>query len=446
MASMTAVGLAGLSNLTQHPAMMDWARRSYGTALALTNQALRDPSEAVKDTTMLSILVLGTYEMLTGKNAQTVRAWQEHINGAAALASMRGLGQFGTKAGARMFMMLTQIVLISCIQRNMPMPPPLVELRNQLGMLTGGRDPNWRLTGPIYRVMQLRHDIKCGNLRGTQNVIRELLMVDQEFVDIVADLPDFWHHRLVTLSNPHPAVFDGYHCHVFPSLGLAATWNGVRSLRMLVHETVMGEIFKSLGQQDILCWPEDAKVQLTQSLALLYQLRDAILASVPQHFGVVSFKDGPPESRGQSADTHTGKRPLARFGLSASSSSTSTSASPDASPNRPPPKVASFTGPTLHDPAEAEGISDGAERFMTLASASNTIVWPLYLLGVSSSCTKDVREYVTERLEAIHEETSLVQARIVAHMVQRKRLSIPWSDLPWDQMPQLQNTAVPVLV
>ncbi|KAF5515128.1 Beauvericin cluster-specific repressor BEA4 [Colletotrichum fructicola] len=352
MASMTAVGLAGLADLTKCHQTMDWARRSYGTALRLTNDALRDPSEAVKDTTMLSILVLNTYEMLTGRSPQTVRAWQEHLNGASALAKMRGLAQFRSRAGVRMFIMLTHIALTSCIQRSLPMPPSLVELRNQLGMLSPPGDPNWRMSGPIYRVMQLRHDIKRGKLRQTEAIVDQLAKVDNEFVDIIADLPESWHYRLVNLSQSHPAVFDGFHCHVYPALGLAATWNGIRSLRMLVHETIIGELCKDLGEQPILSWPYEAKFQLAKSVDALEKLRDAILASVPQHFGVVNYNDAKPEDRGLPVTLVRARRPPVRV---VPSPATSASSSPECPSADSPPRPGSFSGPTLHDPIQMEG-------------------------------------------------------------------------------------------
>ncbi|KAK2014693.1 hypothetical protein LZ32DRAFT_581069 [Colletotrichum eremochloae] len=435
MASMTAVGLAGLSHLTMCPEMMDWSRRSYGTALQMTNDALQNTTEALKDTTMLSILILGTYETLSGRSSQTVRAWQNHINGASALAKMRGLKQFTTRAGARMFVMLTQIVLINCMQKDMPMPQPLVDLRNQLGVLSGGTDANWRISGPIYKVMQLRHDINSGKLSQTAEIIDQLSKVDREFADIISDLPEPWKYRHVKLSKPHPAVFDGYHCDVYPNLGLAATWNGVRSIRLMVHETIVGELFKCFPDQHITTWPHEAKLQLANSAAFLEKLRDAVIASAPQHFGVVSFKDAMSESGGSAPAVITAKKPPAHIVLSPTTSASSTTpASVDDATRRP----AVFNGPTLHDPAHMKGRRDNAERFMTLASATNTVVWPLYLVGVSSCGTEEVKSYVVERLQAILEESGLLQARGVALMVRDKEVCIPWADVPWDQMPRTQ--------
>ncbi|KAK2002166.1 hypothetical protein LX36DRAFT_652534 [Colletotrichum falcatum] len=434
MASMTAVGLAGLSHLTMCPEMMDWSRRSYGTALQMTNDALRNPAEALKDTTMLSILILGTYETLSGRSNQTM-AWQNHINGASALAKIRGLKQFTTRAGARMFVMLTQIVLINCMQKDMPMPQPLIDLRNQLGLLSGGTDANWRISGPIYKVMQLRYDINSGKLNKTAEIIDQLSNVDREFADIISDLPESWKYRPVKLSKPHPAVFDGYRCDVYPNLGLAATWNGVRSIRLMIHETILGELFKCFPDQHITAWPYEAKLQLANSAAFLEKLRDAVIASAPQHFGAINFKDAMSGGGGSATAVITADKSPAHIVLSPPASASSTPpTSVDAVTRRP----AVFNGPTLHDPAQMKGRSDDAERFMTLASATNTIVWPLYLVGVSSCGTQTVKSYVVERLEAILEESGLLQARRVALMVRDKEVCIPWVNVPWDQMPRSQ--------
>ncbi|KAK1980558.1 hypothetical protein LZ30DRAFT_122377 [Colletotrichum cereale] len=435
MASMIAVGLAGLSHLTMCPEMMDWSRRSYGTALQMTNDALRNPAEAIKDTTMLSILILGTYETLSGRSSQTVRAWQNHIHGASTLAKMRGLKQFTTRAGARMFVMLTQIVIINCIQKDMPMPQPLIELRHQLGLLSGGTDANWRISGPVYKVLQLRYDINSGKLSQTADIIDQMSKVDREIADIISELPELWKYRPVKLSKPNPAVFDGYRCDVYPNIGLASTWNGVRSIRLMVHETIIGELFKCFPDQHIMAWPYEAKLQLANSVAFLEKLCDAVIASAPQHFGIVNFKDAISEGGGSATAVIAANKSPAHVVLPPTTSASST----------PPPtaddaarRPAVFNGPTLHDPVHMKGRSDNAERFMALASSTNTLVWPLYLVGVSSCGTKEVKMYVVERLQAILEESGLLQARGVPLMVRDKEVCIPWVDVPWDQMPRTQ--------
>jgi hypothetical protein len=51
LAGVTAVGLVGVAEMNRSSEVLNAARQNYIRALRLTNAALRDPSEAVKDTT-----------------------------------------------------------------------------------------------------------------------------------------------------------------------------------------------------------------------------------------------------------------------------------------------------------------------------------------------------------------------------------------------------------
>ena len=58
-------------------------------------------------------------QLNTGRRPQSLRAWVEHINGAATLIDLRGSEQLRTKLGLQLFyQMRTQIVWL---------PPPLLE-------------------------------------------------------------------------------------------------------------------------------------------------------------------------------------------------------------------------------------------------------------------------------------------------------------------------------
>lgn len=62
-ATITAVGLAGLSNSNNAPDVMIVARQNYASALHLVNTALRDPIESKTDQTLVAVMLLGMYEV-----------------------------------------------------------------------------------------------------------------------------------------------------------------------------------------------------------------------------------------------------------------------------------------------------------------------------------------------------------------------------------------------
>lgn len=442
-ASMTAVGLTSLSKLTRCPETFRRARQSYTVALGLANSALSNPAEAVKDSTMLAVLILGTYEFVSGRTPQTIRAWQDHVNGAATLASMRGAAQFRTKAGARMFIMLCHTVLISCIRSGLPMPQSMVDLRNELWHLTDTSGPIWRVVDTLYNALQVRHDIKSGKVSGVDAVVKKLCDVEDQFSALISSLPPGWYYRQAKLSKPHPAVL-GDTCHIYRGLTQATTWNGIRTMRMLVQETIVEVLCASAEDPTMLSTQH--QLQLVKAMKLIQMLGEAFVSSVPQHFGVVSGKDIVRDRQGRHTvapipTTQLPHRILSPSDQKSLPQATSSSASTPTSVS-----TGASRKPTLFDPTQSSGHERGAERFLTLATASHTIIWPLYTLGMSSSTTPDTLAYVLDRLEAIYQETGFEQARIVSNIVKEQVHTLLWDQIPTSKLPSLPDTALPMIV
>jgi hypothetical protein len=61
--AVAALGLAGLSYRRSEPCLLDAAKSMYSSALHLTNEALRNPATAQADATLISVLLLGLYEV-----------------------------------------------------------------------------------------------------------------------------------------------------------------------------------------------------------------------------------------------------------------------------------------------------------------------------------------------------------------------------------------------
>jgi hypothetical protein len=85
------------------------------------NDALQSPTEMKKDTTLLAINLLGMYEIIAG-SPWTLDYWYQHIYGATALLRLRGLEQFDTCEGGRLFMLITNNLIMACVGRRTPIP------------------------------------------------------------------------------------------------------------------------------------------------------------------------------------------------------------------------------------------------------------------------------------------------------------------------------------
>ena len=102
LSSMKAVGLAGFAHAAHAPHLQKNARYQYLKAIQSTNAALRDPVEVRKDSTLLSIMILGIFESITGCHQRSLKDWSEHINGAAAVIKLRGPDQIKSVVGRRL--------------------------------------------------------------------------------------------------------------------------------------------------------------------------------------------------------------------------------------------------------------------------------------------------------------------------------------------------------
>ncbi|KAM0562660.1 hypothetical protein ACHAPJ_002350 [Fusarium lateritium] len=435
--SMTAVGLAGFSQVTRSPELMTRAQESYGIALGLTHRALRDPIEVVKDTTMLAVLILGTFEFVSGYSPHTMRAWQDHVNGAAALASIRGTAQFRSKAGARMFLMLCHTVLISCIQSGLPMPQTLIDLRREIPPSEELAGPDFHVAYPIYKALQVRYDIKSGKLDRLDDIVNAISDIDGEISSILSELPASWKYHRVQLTQPDPRVL-GQICHVYTGLLQSTTWNMVRGIRMLLLETLVEQLCAASKSSSSIELSDHHLQLLARSVKLLDMLGQAIVASVPQHLGVVSIRD----IQNQETRTHT-------VSIAAKKQACRVISSPLAQDPRPiPGQETSSNGgsPVLFDPTQSTAQTEDAKRFMSLASTNNTIIWPLYILGMSSTCSSVTKQYAIEGLQSIHQEAGLEQARVVVGMLQEQaRTPILISSLH-DKLPAVDPSILPSMV
>jgi len=102
-ACIKAVGLASLANIRSEKRILTQARKQYVDSLRLVNNALRVPSEAMQDSTLLGVMLLSLFEQITCVDGQFLHIWTQHVNGAALLVKLRGTRQFTYKVGLQMF-------------------------------------------------------------------------------------------------------------------------------------------------------------------------------------------------------------------------------------------------------------------------------------------------------------------------------------------------------
>ena len=282
LASMSAVGLASFSSSAHAPQLMIRAQRDYVKALQLTNAALKSPSEVKKDSTLLAVMILGIFETVAGSNGKSLAAWAEHINGAAALVKLRGEEQFNSQAGKRMFLQVTSNLMLSCIQRTIPMPEHMVVLHKSAESFMDTENPAWQLSSIIIDFTIFRAAIQNREIVGPRAIISELLDLDQRFIAVFENLPEEWRYQIIyTDENPH-LIWNGRY-HVYKEFWIAHIWNGMRTCRIIVHETIQDQLLLASSALEPPFTASESLVQNQASEDIMIQMRDDILGSVAHH-------------------------------------------------------------------------------------------------------------------------------------------------------------------
>jgi hypothetical protein len=282
LASMYAVGLASFSNHINSHELTSRARKGYVSALRLTNAALRSPTAAKKDSTLFSIMILGIYETVAGTNAQSVLAWTSHVNGAAALVDYRGVEQFNSESGQRLFYQVVSNMMISCLQRTIAMPKRIIELRDASAKIMLTPKPIWNVADTIIDFTSFRADVREGRLVGPREIITKALELDQRFIASFSNPPGDWRYETIfTDQSPHLVWNNVYHR--FKYDWAPPVWNGMRTCRIMLHETIRDQLLVSASAANPVFTPDDADAQESASVSICIEMGRDVMRSVPQH-------------------------------------------------------------------------------------------------------------------------------------------------------------------
>ncbi|KAK6594767.1 hypothetical protein H4I96_10498 [Botrytis cinerea] len=387
--SMTAVGLAGLANRTKSPQLLGEARHEYMVALRRVNGALRSPSDAVKDSTLLSIMVLAVFETVTCTNRLSLKAWTEHINGASTLIKLRGPSQFKTR-------------------REIPMPQEIMALRAAVYKQLDLRDPAFRMLAILDKFTYFRSDLRTGKLGDSEQVIAAALTLDEELQQTFANVPPGWEVEAVQAGeNEAPEiVFKGSY-DIYYDYWITQIWNSMRNSRIMLNEVIRQHILQGFDAIPPRFTSMSYMAQYQLSTDTIIQMRDGILRSIPQCLGYVNRKP----STWTSPPSH----------------STPPSRTPSPLNNLPPstPNPVRNLFSTLYPDVLIPGPpSNPAETDLTPpsfsfpAAGAYFLVWPLYIAAVSRVTSPEDRTFACTALRRLTSDMGIAQGAALAHFIE----------------------------
>ncbi|KAF4627512.1 hypothetical protein G7Y89_g10644 [Cudoniella acicularis] len=203
MASMKAVGLAAYSHVARAPSLLNNARFQYMKSIQLLNAALRQPEEAKKDSTLMTIQVLGIFEIVTGCNQKSFQDWMNHIHGAAAILKMRGPEQLNSPNGIQMLLYISANLMIHCSHRSIRLPKHLREYLTEVFKNFYPPQATLKIQECTMLFTEIRASMHDGSLTVPQEILSRALEIDGVLLSICSNTPPGWEYEVVsTSSNP----------------------------------------------------------------------------------------------------------------------------------------------------------------------------------------------------------------------------------------------------
>jgi hypothetical protein len=236
--SLDAVSLAFLAHNTGSSQARDLSRKNYVAALRTINTELQDAESARKTSTFEGALLLDLYEKMTKSLPEDAAPRHAHVEGALALAKLRGLDSFQEGPELRSLLGLSLNATICCLTTRTKVSEPIRAIREHLAQSVNTESMNWKLSNVLMDVVDLIADIRT-NLTPEAKAAR-CAILDNRLENIATDAPPVWSYERVVAPPEHrkgifpdnsPPLYDTY-----PNRAVMQTWNVLRLLRILLHE------------------------------------------------------------------------------------------------------------------------------------------------------------------------------------------------------------------
>ncbi|KAI4752521.1 hypothetical protein E4T52_09391 [Aureobasidium sp. EXF-3400] len=390
-ASIKALSIAGLSKYHSDTRLSHLARHQYVQALQLTNTALSDPQSAMRDETLLAIVVLTSYETLTGGLNRSLEAWVQHINGATTLLRLRGIDGIKHTDGRILTMHVIAFINITCLLNDLPIPPFIYDLQSRIFEFL------YRPEIPAARYQQVSLQFADSNhafqhhLFGTpEDIIARATGIEAEMTAALVGMPIQGKAEILSPARmPDDKALKGGVPNFelqYKDQATSYVWNSFYSSRILLRQAVLKTVQHVESQNGDKSKYENLKLRCH---SIMRDCQTHILASIP------------PFMRSQS---YTG------FLL----------------PGRRIQDPAEIGGPqTLQNASNEPSKSDRElipEAFVSELPVMHALggygfLWPLYVVGYCSTTTPEILGYVKDMYQVLGKTMKIEQALVLKDML-----------------------------
>ena len=287
-----AVGLAGFAGVAGGHEVFTAAQRCYVAAISSTNAALRSPSRAKEDCTLLAVILLGIFETVAGGDRSSLSAYTNHANGSASLLKLRGSEQLVTPMGRRLFGQALSNINLSCLRLGLPLPEHLWALSEEAARYPGADDPIWFFSRSLMPITDFCAGVRQGDTSDPYAILSRAQELDKKIESVCLHFPPGWQYETVhTGEGVDPdIIFHGYF-HAYGSFMSMQLWNSMRICRVLLNEVIRRTLMRGISSGSPRFGGPERTQHLATSVDTLFRMQADILASIPQHRGYTA-RDG----------------------------------------------------------------------------------------------------------------------------------------------------------
>ncbi|PQE31760.1 negative acting factor protein [Rutstroemia sp. NJR-2017a WRK4] len=296
--ALTAVALATFGNQPNAKMLKPKAEQAYAKALRQTTTAIANPRQALEDSTLAAVLLLGLFETVTHslvKQGEGWNSWNSHVNGATALLKIRDpKGPMSPLTLELVWTVKAQLNLSCLLNGKVPdIPKEWTRILAAIKMGGGPAICN-QLQSKVAKARVACDNLMANAQRTPQDfedvltLMRQAEAIEQGYVDWANSVPDAWGFKpvgwidTVPTDRLHTSPFFPGKIDKYFEVWTAHIWNLSRGSRLINSSTIV-------RCAAWLCSPQDYRTTVEYEKAMMNgreMIRD-IISSVPNCLGEI---------------------------------------------------------------------------------------------------------------------------------------------------------------
>ncbi|KAL3483189.1 hypothetical protein BJX62DRAFT_249795 [Aspergillus germanicus] len=274
---LTAAALAAYGNACHSAEILKEARKYYGQSLQLVNAALADKVRASQTSTMISILLLNSFEALMSDALESMDYSDGHMRGVMMIMALRGPSLMESREGVQVFLHMCRCLITYCIMRPVEVPAEVVALRKHAARFLDTTNPAWMMEEVMIRLAKFRAEVEAGGIVESNDIINIVLRLDGELSELTSSLHRHGQFGTIATLDADTSL-PGDH-HVYPDMWYTYICNYSRTCRLILHRIIQDELERH-SSSGLLRKSHNLR---SQSRLKSQELIGNIFASIPQY-------------------------------------------------------------------------------------------------------------------------------------------------------------------